>query len=206
MQGLLEEGEPTLKRPKIKIHAPRNAQVWLSLQEWLMLIFGPYLSLVELIQMKRVCKSFATHLGLKNLIALKINSAFKGIPEKHWNKLAATAKKPVLEERHDQFLIEIDFFNKHAGKFLLVVDYYERKSRRFELAAFSNVALLFEYFDYWFRNSKVVKLDEINFWNDGDDIESNDDIDLMIYKGYYTHVHDPFRLYLFGRLPVEFFY
>jgi hypothetical protein len=83
MQGLLEEGEPTLKRPKIKIHAPKNAQVWLSLQEWLMLIFGPYLSLVELIQMKRVCKSFATHLGLKNLIALKINSAFKGIPEKH---------------------------------------------------------------------------------------------------------------------------
>jgi hypothetical protein len=116
MQGLLEEGEPTLKRPKIKIHAPKNAQVWLSLQEWLMLIFGPYLSLVELIQMKRVCKSFATHLGLKNLIALKINSAFKGIPEKHWNKLAATTKKLTLEERHSQFLIEMDFFDKHVGK------------------------------------------------------------------------------------------
>ena len=156
--------------------------------------------------MKRVCKSFATHPGLKNLIALKINSAFKGIPEKHWNKLTTTSKKLVLEERHDQFLIEIDFFNKHEGKFLLVVDYYERKSSRFELGAFSNLTLLLEYFDYWFRDSNVVKLDQVNFWNDGDDIESNDGVDLVIYKGYYTHVHAPFRVYVFGRLPLEFFH
>jgi hypothetical protein len=100
----------------------------------------------------------------------------------------------------------MDFFDKHVGKFLLVVDYYESKSKRFELAAFSNLALLLEYFDYWFRNSKVVKLDQNNFWNDGDDVQSNDDIDLVIYTGHYTHVHNPFYLYLFGRLPLEFFH
>jgi hypothetical protein len=204
MQGLLEEGEPTLKRPKIKIRAPKNAQVWLSLQEWLMLIFGPYLSLVELIQMKRVCKSFATHLGLKNLIALKINSAFKEIPEKHWNKLSTLTKKLTLEQRHGQFLIEIDFFNKHAGKFLLVVDYFQRKSKKIELAAFSNLTLLLEHFDRFFRNSKSVILEK-RFWNDGDEIESEYELHLVIYNGNYTHVYDPFYIYVFGRLPYEFF-
>jgi hypothetical protein len=93
------------------------------------------------------------------------------------------------------------------GKFLLVVDYYESKSKRFELAAFSNLTLLLECFNLRFHNSKNIIFEQ-QFWNDGDDIESkyDDDIDLVIFTGRYTTVRDPFRLYLFGRLPLEFFH
>jgi hypothetical protein len=205
MKGLLTDGEPTLKRPKIKIHAPKNAQLWLSLQEWLMLVFGPYLSLVELVQMKRVCKSFATHAGLKDLIALKINSAFGGLPDRHWNKLANMTKNPVLEQRHDRELIEIAFFSKHLGKYLLIVDYHQRKSGRFQLAAFSSYARLEVVFANHFSGNDDVRLGV--FWNDGDDLESKYENDeLLQFPATFHGTGENFILYLFGRLPNNFFW
>lgn len=204
MQGLLTDGEPTLKRPKIKIRAPKDTQVWLALQQWLHLIFRPYLSLVELVQMKRVCKSFATYAGLKELIALKIHSAFSGLPDRHWNRLAPMTKKPVLVLRQGMDLIEIEFFSKHLGKFLLIVDYHERKSGRFHLAAFSNYTRLEKFLVEKFFTNDDVRMSD--FSNDGGEIDPSENLHLLQFDRVKNLITgEKSILYVFGWLPDEFF-
>jgi len=207
MQGLLTEGEPMLKRPKFKIYAPENAHIWLSLQEWLVLIFGPYLSLVELVQMKRVCKSFATHAGLEDLIALKIYSAFDGISERHWHRMTRMEKEPPLDwDCRSKFpIIELEFFRKHIGKFMVVIDNREKKIGRFRMAVFSSSAKLEK-----FVNDTFLTNDEINrvrghFQNDGDSFNGND-IDLVRFNAQRFPNGDHFVFYIFGHgLSWEFF-
>lgn len=112
------EGEPVEKEKgkrrtkKIKLTAPPSARVAsLSLQEWLNLICKPRLSLVELIQLKRTCKSFATYKALKQWIKEKERIAFQGIRQEHWNRFAPTKNPKVAKE---------EFFRHHAGKYLIV--------------------------------------------------------------------------------------
>jgi hypothetical protein len=204
MQGLLSHGEPMLKRPKFKIYAPENAHIWLSLQEWLLLIFGPYLSLVELVQMKRVCKSFATHAGLEDLISLKIYSAFDGIPERHWNRMTVMVNEPLLDwdGRWTCALIELEFFRKHIGKFMVVVDNQEQKIGRFRMAVFSSFSKLEKFVnDTFLTNDRITRG---RFVNDGA-LFNDDTVDLFRSKSRYFS-GGIFMFHIFGqRFPLQFF-
>lgn len=108
--------EKQKRAKKIKLTAPPSARVaYLSLQEWLNLICKPRLSLVELIQLKRTCKSFATYKPLQQWIKEKQRIAFQGIRQEHWNRFAPTKNPKVVKK---------EFFRQHAGKFLIVRSWY----------------------------------------------------------------------------------
>jgi hypothetical protein len=198
---ILTEGEPLLKRPKLKIHAPETAHLWLSLQEWLVLIFAPYLSLVELVQMKRVCKSFATHDRLGDLIALKIYSAFDGIPERHWNKMANTKQDLVLEWRHSMYLVELEFFQEHIGKFIVIIDSCsDDRATRFKMAVFSNFSKLEEYVFGPFLTRDIV----YNMVYDDTSSLKGASGDIKLIRCSATRNRFPIIFYLFGQLPRRF--
>ena len=108
------EGEPVLpvkRAKKIKLTLPSKRVVALSLQEWMELICKPLLSLVELVRLKRTCKSFAAYKVLNTWIAQKEKAAFGGIRREHWNKFAPTNQPKVITP---------EFFDKHKGKFIIV--------------------------------------------------------------------------------------
>lgn len=158
------DGEPLLKRPKVKIRAPSNACLHLSLQEWYNLIFSR-LSLVELIQLKRTCKSFATYKKLKELITLKQNSAFHGFQQRHWNRISVSTKGLPLDEdanlSFENRLINIDFFEKHKGQYIFIRYYpcLTIKEGKFMIGVFSSKALLLNAFH---ENVEVA-----NTWGNG---------------------------------------
>lgn len=87
---VLEDEEPPLKkyqpaRPKIK--APLGFQACgLTASLWYQLIISRFVSLVELIKMRRTCKVFVAHKGLKKLIRDKEYSAFSNYSKEFWNR------------------------------------------------------------------------------------------------------------------------
>lgn len=75
------------KKPKLVPPLEGYTPCGLSVQLWFNLILFPFVSLVELIKIKRTCKMFATHKGLKRLILDKEYSAFRHIPDRFKNKM-----------------------------------------------------------------------------------------------------------------------
>lgn len=75
------------KKPKLVPPLEGYAPCGLSVQFWFNLILSPFVSLVELIKIKRTCKMFATHKGVKRLILDKEYSAFRHIPDRFKNKM-----------------------------------------------------------------------------------------------------------------------
>lgn len=144
-EGLLTDGEPVLKRPKVKVRAAnKDAYIGMPLSIWLNLILKPRLSLVELIKMKRLCRTFYAYADLKALIALKQHSAFDGISERHWNHMAAMVKSPPMaDDTWYEFrnpLVAEEFFEDHKGKFILLQHFPAKtiKNGRFMLGVFSS--------------------------------------------------------------------
>lgn len=136
------EGEPVLlpikRAKKIKLTLPSKRVAALSLQEWMELICKPLLSLVELVRLKRTCKSFAAYKVLNTWIAQKEKAAFGGIRREHWNKFAPTNQPKVITP---------EFFDKHKGKFIIVKTVWigmVNAKKRYEMQVCSSKELLLD--------------------------------------------------------------
>lgn len=89
---ILQDADPPLvkyipKKPKLVPPLEGYNPCGLSVQLWFNLILFPFVSLVELIKIKRTCKMFATHKGLKRLILDKEYSAFRNAPARIRNRM-----------------------------------------------------------------------------------------------------------------------
>lgn len=132
-----EEEKSKTKKKKVKIISPSMRVAGLSLQEWTELFFKPRLSLVELVSLKRVCRSFAAYKPLQALIKEKEQIAFGGFHRRHWNAFAPTTQPKVISP---------EFLNQNKGKYLVVwhkIGLISAKDRfRLQVCSSRHVALL----------------------------------------------------------------
>jgi len=123
---------------KIKLIVPKtNDNIYIPVKLWFELILKN-LGLVDLITIKRTCKSFACSKDIKSLIKDKTNTSFSKINKLHWNKINIIKNSNVIKDV---------FIMKHSGKFLFIksIGLYNFNSK-FMLGAFSSKKLLFEQF------------------------------------------------------------
>ena len=100
------EGESTLKKQKTTHTAPIMA-----IQFWFHLIF-PHLSLRDWVAMKRVNRAFANYEKLNGLIKSTEGERFGDIPKRYWDRSDCV---------DITYGYEMMFFEKHTGKFLLLI-------------------------------------------------------------------------------------
>lgn len=74
----------------------------MALSQWNLLLF-PLLSLVDLISVKRVCRTFAGFKPLSQLIVLKQKAAFQGVSKPFWNTVRKRSNVSLKKFRTDQF-------------------------------------------------------------------------------------------------------
>jgi hypothetical protein len=131
---MMNDYEPPVKRRLVKhkiIPPDRFELCHLSASLWFELILKR-LFLVELIQMKRTCKTFAKLKALKHLIKDKEYACFGDIPKLYWNRLTS----------YDMKKHRIVFGN-NPGRFVL----HFRTKNVCKQGVFSSKHLLFQELD-----------------------------------------------------------
>jgi hypothetical protein len=101
----------TLDAPKKKrVRLIPESAIHMPLETWYNLLLR-HMTLVDLVHMKRVCKSFAVYKKLAALIKLKTKAAFSRLKSVHWNRMAATNNSTVMGDA---------YIKTHSGKFMCV--------------------------------------------------------------------------------------